>query len=196
MPRVDKGPTKAKKLRKTAENKLKSGGTEAAAPGLADQDAARLLHELQIHQIELEMQNEELRRAQAELEASRKKYSDLFDYAPVGYLVLAEQGVVIEANLTLARRLGVERGRLIGKHFQLHVAPENRDDYHLHLRKTLQSGVEQTCELRLLAASGGEYQVQLNSIARKSSPNHHLYHLCAFCSFVNCYPNTFLLRSP
>jgi PAS domain S-box-containing protein len=175
--RVSKGPPKANTLRKTAENQLKRGETEAATPDIAGQDPASLLHELQIHQIELEMQNEELRRAQVELEASRKKYTDLFDYAPVGYLVLDLDGTVLEANLTLARRLGVERTGLIGKPFQRHVAPENRDDYYLLLRRTLQSGLEQTCEIKLLPSSGGEYHAQLNSMVLENSANRRWCHV-------------------
>ena len=82
------------------------------------EDVRKLVEELQIHQIELEMQNEELRSVQYELEQSRKKYSDLYDFAPVGYLTINEEGRIVEANLTAAKQLGVERSILIGKPFQ------------------------------------------------------------------------------
>jgi len=81
------------------------------------QSKAELLHDLQVHQIELEMQNRQLREAQQELEEARDRYADLYDYAPVGYLTLDEKGVVLEINLTGAAMLGAERLNIVGKPF-------------------------------------------------------------------------------
>ena len=83
----------------------------------------KLVHELQMHQIELDMQNEELRRSQGETEAAWAKYADLYDFAPIGYFTFDPQGVILEANLTGARLLGVERGSLLRTPFVSHVAP-------------------------------------------------------------------------
>ena len=83
------------------------------------EDVRKLVEELRIHQVELEMQNEELRSAQWALEQSRKEYSDLYDFAPVGYLTLNEEGRIVKANLIAAKQLGVERSILIGKPINL-----------------------------------------------------------------------------
>ena len=84
---------------------------------LSPEEIRKTIHELHVHQIELEMQNEELRRAQAELDAARSRYFDLYDLAPVGYCTISEKGLILEANLTAATMLGVavtEPGRSRG----------------------------------------------------------------------------------
>src|SRR5271169_3731561 len=99
MSRNDEGMNK---LRERAEGIISSETT--AVNGLYGGDPQKLIHELQVHQIELEMQNEELRQAQAQLEASGAKYSDLYDFAPASYLTVDERGIIIEANLTAATK--------------------------------------------------------------------------------------------
>ena len=96
-----------------------------------------MLHELRVHQIELEMQNEELRRTQAELEASRARYFDLYDLAPVGYFTLSEKGLILEANLTAATLLGVARGDLVKQPLPRFILPEDQDIYYLHRKQLL-----------------------------------------------------------
>jgi PAS domain S-box-containing protein len=98
---------------------------------LTPEAVAALVHELSVHQIELEMQNEELRRAQAELEASRERYFDLYDVAPVGYCTVTANGSVLEANLTLATLLGVPRGRLVGRPFSRFIFAGDEDLFYL-----------------------------------------------------------------
>ncbi len=102
-------------LRRRAEKRLKKQ-SPATAPNSPAQ-SKRLLHELQVHQIELEMQNEELRESRAEMEATLERYTDLYDFAPVGYFTLAAGGVIRELNLPGARLLGLERSRLGGSRF-------------------------------------------------------------------------------
>src|SRR5512136_844198 len=96
---------------------------------LSPEDGRRLLNELRVHQIELEMQNEELRRTQAELEASRARYFDLYDLAPVGYFTVCEEGMILETNLTFANLLGVARGVLVKQPLSRFILPEDEDIY-------------------------------------------------------------------
>ena len=95
-------------------------------PDAAARPAEELLHELQVYQVELEMQNEALRIAQTELEASRDRYLDLYDFAPVGYLTLNTYGMIEELNLTATALLGFERKGLLQRRFTAQVIPEDR----------------------------------------------------------------------
>lgn len=129
-------PLTAAALRAVAEAALQQGsaraeGLAAAAPAPARlEDTQALLHELQVHQIELEMQNEELRRAQAETQTWRDHYFDLYELAPVGYCSLSPTGRVLQANLTLAGLLGVERATLVGLPLSRFIAAPGHDDFY------------------------------------------------------------------
>src|SRR5690242_10337676 len=94
--------------------------------------AEELLHDLQVHQIELEMQNEALRQSQIALEESRDAYADLYDFAPVGYATLTPRGSISKINLTGAAQLRVPRERLLRKRFASFVAAEDQDWWHRH----------------------------------------------------------------
>ena len=117
-------------LRKRAEKALKSK-TEVTKEILGT-NAPELIHELEVHQIELEMQNEELRRTQLELNESRNKYYDLYDLAPVGYFLLDQKGRILEVNLAGADLLGIERGSLIKKKFSQFIIPDSQDAFYMH----------------------------------------------------------------
>ena len=113
------------RLRADAEATLaRASGKGPARP------AEDLLHELQVHQIELEMQNDELRRSQVALEASRDRYLDLYEFAPVGYLTVTAAGLIFEVNLTGATLLHVERKKLLQRRFAHFIAPGDRDRWH------------------------------------------------------------------
>jgi two-component system, cell cycle sensor histidine kinase and response regulator CckA len=116
---------------------------------LSPADAQRMLHDLQVHQIELELQNEELRRSQDALEASRARYFDLYDLAPVGYFTLNEDGLILEANLTGATLLGVTRATLVRQPLSRFVAGGDADIYYLRHRQLFKTGEPQAFELRL-----------------------------------------------
>ena len=114
-----------------------------------------MVHELQVHQIELEMQNEELLRSHVELGAQREKYFERFDLAPVGYLVLDDKGIVREANITAAHLLGVERQLLVGQPLSAFVASPDQDAFYLLINALRKTGEGQSGELRLQRLVGG-----------------------------------------
>jgi PAS domain S-box-containing protein len=136
-------------LRKRALERttVPSGDALAAPPASDDLD---LLEELRIHQIELEMQNEELRRAQSDLELSRTRYFDLYDLAPVGYLTVDHQGAIVEANLRAAALFGANRSTLVQRAFAQCIFSEDQDVYFLTRKRLLRTGDPQVCELRLI----------------------------------------------
>ena len=134
-------------LRRQAEERFAAKQRESGQPpGYVE----KLLHELQVHQIELELQNEELRSTQVQLQESLMEYSDLYDFAPVGYFTLNEKGLILKANLAGAALLGVERSNLINKPLRTFIASESRavfEDFRKTLFKTL---TKQLCEVKLL----------------------------------------------
>ncbi|GAX62143.1 signal transduction histidine kinase [Candidatus Scalindua japonica] len=148
-------------LRKEAEFRLKSDTIDIKK--LSDEDVRSLAHELQIHQIELEMQNEELHKAQLQVEGLLRKYSDLYNFAPVGYFTTNEKGLILETNLRGASMLGIERSLLIKKY--LTVVKEDQDIYYLYRKKCLETGNREWCELRIDIHGGGQFYALLESIA-------------------------------
>ena len=123
----------------------------------------RLLHELQVHQIELELQNRSLREAQAELEASRNRYADLYDFAPVAYCTLDARGCVRECNLTCATMIGLDRAHILGKPFLALARVQDSSAFWAHLRRCEDTGAPVVSELRLATARHGAIDVQAAS---------------------------------
>ncbi len=119
---------------------------------------AEVLHELEVHQIELEMQNEELRRDRLELELAHERYVDLYEFAPVGYLTLSGTGVIQEANLNGAALLGVERAGLFGRNFAAFVVPGHSDRWHRHREEIAQAGGKGTFDLVLQRGDGSTFE--------------------------------------
>jgi len=124
----------------------------------------QIVHELQVHQEELEAQNEELRETQQLLEASRDRYADLYDFAPIGYTTLDEKGHIREINLTGATILGRERSRLLGTLFSVAVAKDDLSAFHSHLRRCQQASGPETTELTLAVHGHNPVPVQLYSV--------------------------------
>lgn len=144
MPNDPAKPDQQSTLRSEAEERL------ALTPAPPSPSMEELLHELRVHQIELEMQNEELQRARTALEASHDRYRNLYEFAPVGYVTLTPESEIVETNLTAAALLGVEREDLLNRHFTNWVAPEDCDRWHLLIKSALEGEKEQkNFELRL-----------------------------------------------
>jgi two-component system cell cycle sensor histidine kinase/response regulator CckA len=154
---------KSETLRKQAERALQDQIVDLKE--LSPEDVQHLVHELQVHQMELEMQNEELRRTQSELEEAHNRYSNLYDFAPIGYFTFDNNGLIIEANLTGANILGIERSFLIKKPFSLYIAFGSRDMFYLHLRKVFRTNTRQTCEIKLVDKNKNQFYARLESLA-------------------------------
>ena len=131
---------------------------------LSEEETRRTLHELRVHQIELELQNEELLRVQAELESARARYFDLYDLAPIGYFTISEKGLIQEANLTAARLLGIGKQLLIKKPFTNFIYNEDQDVYYRHRKLLLESSASQVCEVRILNRQGDPFWARLESM--------------------------------
>ncbi|MBK8049505.1 MAG: PAS domain-containing protein [Anaerolineales bacterium] len=129
----------------------------------------RLVHELQVHQIELELQNEELQRIQQEFEASRDKYFDLYDMAPVGYVTMSAKGLIEGANLTLSTLLGVNKLNLVKRPLDRFVVSEDQNVFYLHRRLVDETGKRQTCELRMVRQGGDPFWVSIETIVRQDA---------------------------
>jgi two-component system, cell cycle sensor histidine kinase and response regulator CckA len=123
----------------------------------------QMLHDLRVHEIELEMQNEELRQTQAELDASRARYFDLYNLAPVGYCTLTETGLFLEANLTAAMLLNIDRSALVRQAISRFIFKEDLDFYYLHHKRLFETGQPQVTELRLVKQDGVRFWARLEA---------------------------------
>jgi PAS domain S-box-containing protein len=151
------------RLRCQAEKHLRAKKTVPAGP--TTETDSDLLHELQVHQIELEMQNEELRQTQVELEASRARYFDLYDLAPVGYVTVSEKGLILEANLAAANLLGMARDHLVKRLLSRFILPEDQNVYYDHRRQLSETDSPQACELRMIRKDGTQFWARLEATA-------------------------------
>jgi diguanylate cyclase (GGDEF)-like protein/PAS domain S-box-containing protein len=145
-------------LRKAAEAQLAFAPDTKRMPLPAE----KLLHELQVHQIELEMQNEELQQSQKALEESRDHYFDFYDFAPVGYLTLTREGTIDEINLTGAALLGLERKKILQQRLERYISPEDRDRFNQHLLGATKQDNKLTFEATFKRHNGPIFHAQLD----------------------------------
>jgi PAS domain S-box-containing protein len=135
-------------LRRRAEERFGAHRADSSADKITlPAETQRLLHELQVHQIELEMQNEELQRARLDVEEGLSRYTDLYEFAPVGYLTLNRAGEIRQVNLTGARLLGLERSHLVGKRLAVLVDADSRAVFNAFFTRVFDSGIKETCEV-------------------------------------------------
>lgn len=130
--------------------------------------AEKKMHELQVYQIELELQNDELHRVQSSLAESQDRYYELFEFAPVCYLTLTEQGLITDANISCTKLLGVVRKQLVNRHFAHFIAPENSDCWNKLFGQMLQHGGNQRCELELRRSDGTPITVNMDCLTKKT----------------------------
>lgn len=149
MTNDDQDLTDSKLLRQKAEERLQQTEQTKSEHPLSNGDETRLLHELQVHQIELEMQNEELRKAYETAETALKKYTMLYDLAPMGYFTLDSSGSICELNFTGADLLGDKRFSLINSNFKLFVSEESRTVFNNFFKKVYAANGKESCKVKL-----------------------------------------------
>jgi PAS domain S-box-containing protein len=179
-------------LRRGAENNLRKD-TELTDLATVVVDIAEnsyaeksldLIHELQVHQIELEMQYEELLEAQTELRHTKEEYYNSYELAPVGYLTLNNNGVILKSNFYSAKLLGVEKQFLLNQKITDFIIPEDQDIYYLYKQKLLNDNQSDTCELRLLQDNGNKIWIKMETSVVKDELNNSI-HLLTIISDIS-----------
>ncbi len=153
--------------RRRAEERCRARKTDPRLV-MTDAESQRLIHELEVHQIELEMQNDELAQARDEVEKALENYTDLYDFAPLGYVTLDRVGTVQAANLTAGNLLALERSRLLGCRFGNFVIDKYRAAFTAFLGKVFSSQVKETGEIGLLDKEDRLHIVQIEAILKAS----------------------------
>ena len=152
----------AEELRREAEKRLQEKKQDITTP-VTPEEAYRLMQELEIHQIELEMQNEELQQARSELERSLVEYTDLYDFAPVGYFTLDQHGVILNVNMTGSRMLGVERSRISNQYFERFIVTKCRPAFSVFFNKIIKNQAQETIGIAMQKDRGEELYAHLEA---------------------------------
>ena len=158
---ADEQDHKSSSLRGRAEKEVAKRKAAGLKKWKGDLEA--LVHELQVHQVELEMQNDELRRAQVVIEDSRSRYADLYDFAPIAYLTFDKDGLIVEANFKAAELLGVERSALVKRPFSLFLSAPFQDAFREHRRAALRQPDRHSCFLQVVRKDETTLDVRMES---------------------------------
>ncbi len=164
MADIDNGTRKAALRQRAEKSMAESADSLDNLSEKSPNDLAALIHELHVHQLELKMQNEELRRIQDELQTMRDRYAHLYDFSPVGHFSVSEEGIIQEANLTIASMLRINRAALIGAHLSTYILQADQDIYFQHRRRLLETEEPQVCELRFVRADGTKFYARLDCV--------------------------------
>ena len=151
------------KLRRLAEMKLIDRKKKTGPLPAMETDIRRMVHELEVHQIELEMQNEELVRARTETEAALQQFTELYDFAPVGYFTLTRDGAIQQVNLAGASLVGVERSKLLNTRLGAFLSTLSQLTFKTSLDRVFTSGKKETCEVTLIKAGADPFCVQIEA---------------------------------
>ncbi len=167
MKKIKKELSGASDLRKNAESIMKKKYSGSDVP-LPEADILKLIHELQVHQVELELQNEELTAAKSMAELAEEKYIELYDFAPVGYISLSEKNIISEINYVAAKMLGKERSFLINQEFDYYVSFNSGKTYEKFIEDVYSSKTKQSCEVEISAGNKSPFYVIIDGILNKS----------------------------
>jgi len=146
-----------------AQARARVAKESAEQPSVTPEQTQQILHELGVHQIELEISNEELRNSQVELELARSLYLDLYDLAPVGYVTLSESGLILQANLKAANILGLAHEGLVNQPLVKFIHPEDLAIFSRHRQQLFATGTTQECELRMLTPDGSWFWARMEA---------------------------------
>ena len=169
----------AAKLRQRAEEMVREKAAKSPKnlEALSPDEIQKTLHELSVHQIELQIQNEELSRTQTELEIERDRYFNFYNLTPLGYCTLSEQGLILDANLTIATLLGAARGVLVNKPLSRFIHKEDQNIYYRHRNQLFETGEVQEYELRMLKKDGTVFWAHLTDTTAQDAGSAPVCHV-------------------
>jgi PAS domain S-box-containing protein len=149
---------------KSTKKEMKKTEPKSKKKSVEIEDVKKLVHLLQVQQIELEHQNQELRIAQEELEVSRNQYVNLYDFSPIPYFSLDIDSIIKEVNLIASKMLGIDRNKLVGKRFITFIPLDERDAFNKFINSVFSSDVKNSCELKVMNKDKRAFSVRLEGL--------------------------------
>jgi len=149
---------------KNTKKEMKKIGPKPNKKSVEIEDVKKLVHLLQVQQIELEHQNQELRIAQEELEVSRNQYVNLYDFSPIPYFSLDRESIIKEANLIASKLFGIDRNKLVGKRFITFIPLDERDAFNKFINTVFSSDVKNSCELKVMNKDKRAFSARLEGL--------------------------------